>query len=99
VPVSFAIAHLPLPRFAGIEVYRADSISAAFERYGVGDYRRATTRITARNAEAEIAARLELAPGRAVLVVESVNVDAAGVPIQATTAFFAADRVEIVVET
>ena len=33
-----------------------------------------------------------------LIVLSSVNVDAAGVPIQATRSLFAADRVELVVE-
>ena len=99
VPVSCATAHVPLPRFAGMEAVFGDGASAAFSRYGVPDYRRATTRITARIAEAEVALRLDLAPGRPVMVVDSVNVDPAGVPVQATMAYFAADRVEIVVDT
>lgn len=99
VPVSYATSYVPLPRFAGIAAIFGEGASAAFARYGVGDYRRATTRITARAADQEIALRLDLAPGRALLVVDSLNTDAEGVPIQATTAFFAADRVEILVET
>lgn len=99
VPISYATGHVPLPRFSGIEAAFGDGPSAAFARYGVGDYRRATTRITARAADAEVALRLDLAPGRALLVVDSLNTDAQGTPIQATTAYFAADRVEILVET
>lgn len=99
VPVSYATSYVPLPRFTGIAAIFGEGASAAFARYGVGDYRRATTRITARAADADVALRLDLAPGRALLVVDSLNTDAAGTPIQATTAYFAADRVEILVET
>ena len=99
VPVSYSTAHLPLPRFDGLGDIAGEGLSAAFARYGVGDYRRILTRITARTADSEMARQLELAPGRAVLVVESVNSDAAGIPIQTATAYFAADRVEIVVQT
>lgn len=99
VPISYATSHVPLPRFAGIETIFGEGASAAFAHYGAGDYRRATTRITARAADAEVALRLDLAPGRALLVVDSLNTDAEGTPIQATTAHFAADRVEIMVES
>ena len=100
-PISYAHSHHPLPRFAGLDDLRATGVilSVALATFGVGDYRRATTRITARPARAEEAERLELAPGRVIMVVESVNVDTDGVPIQATTSRFAADRVEIVVES
>lgn len=101
VPISCAESSLPLPRFAGFDTVLSEvpTLSAAFERYGAGDYRRATTRVTARVALPSEAEMLELAAGRIVLVVDSVNVDRDGVPIQATTAKFAADRVEIVIET
>ena len=45
------------------------------------------------------AALLELAPGRPLLVVDSVNIDLAGAPIQATRSLFAADRVEFEIQT
>ena len=44
-----------------------------------------------------ICQRLDIAPGRVVLVVSSVNIDPAGVPIQANRTLFAADRVELVI--
>ena len=43
-------------------------------------------------------ARLDVAPGRPLLVVESVDVDPDGRPIATSTARFAADRVELMVE-
>lgn len=100
VPLSFARSHLPLPRFEQLPALleAGSTLSAAFERFGVGDYRRGETRITARTARPEEADRLEVAPGRVVLAVESVDIDGAGAPIQAAVAVFAADRVEIVVE-
>jgi GntR family phosphonate transport system transcriptional regulator len=100
-PISFARSHFPLPRFAGLDamVAAGTNLSEALVGYGVGDYRRVRTRVTGRPATAEEATRLELAPGRVLLVVDSINADAAGTPIQATTSLFAADRVEIVVES
>ena len=99
-PISLARTCLPLPRFAGLDRIYADagSLTRAYAAIGVADYARLSTRITARPAGAEEAALLDLAPGRALLVVESVNVDAQGRRIQATRSSFAADRVELVVE-
>ena len=99
-PISTARAFLPLPRFAGFaRAYGSHgSITRAFADYGITDYLRLSTRITARIATAEEASTLELAPGRVVMVSESVNTDIAGVPIQATRSVFAADRVEFVIE-
>ncbi|MCK8785723.1 phosphonate metabolism transcriptional regulator PhnF [Roseomonas sp. NAR14] len=98
-PISMGRACLPLPRFAGIDraYAEAGSLTRAYAAFGVTDYRRLETRITARPADAAEAALLELAPGRVVLVTESVNLDQHGVPIQATRSQFAADRVELVV--
>ncbi len=63
----------------------------------IHDYTRLSTRVRARPADAEEAGRLDIAPGRVVLVVSSINVDPAGVPIQANRTLFAADRVELVI--
>ncbi|TGD96187.1 phosphonate metabolism transcriptional regulator PhnF [Methylobacterium nonmethylotrophicum] len=99
-PLSTARTCLPLPRFAGLDqAYAAlGSLTGAYAEYGVADYTRLSTRIGARPASADEGARLDLAPGRVLIVITSVNVDAAGVPIQATRSLFAADRVELVVE-
>lgn len=99
-PISLARTCLPLPRFAGLDrIYsETGSLTRAFAALGITDYVRLSTRITARVAGADEAAPLDLTPGRALLVVESVNADAEGRRIQATRAHFAADRVELVVE-
>lgn len=98
-PISTARTWLPLPRFSGFECAYAElgSITRAFETFGVTDYTRLSTRIRARPADADEAARLDLAPGRVVIVVSSVNADSGGRPIQTTHSLFAADRVELVV--
>ncbi|SFV06768.1 GntR family transcriptional regulator, phosphonate transport system regulatory protein [Methylobacterium sp. 174MFSha1.1] len=99
-PLSTARTCLPLPRFDGFAAAYAalGSLTRAYAEFGIADYTRLSTRITARPAAADEAARLDLAPGRVLIVLSSVNVDAAGVPIQATQSLFAADRVELVVE-
>ena len=66
--------------------------------YGIRDYRRASTRITAAIADATDAARLDLALGRPVLVVDATDVDTAGMPLVTKRARFAAERVEFLVE-
>lgn len=99
-PISTGRTCLPLPRFAGFDAAYAacGSITRAYAQYGVADYTRLSTRIGARAATAEEAGRLDIAPGRSVIVLTSVNVDAEGRRIQATRSLFAADRVELVVE-
>lgn len=99
VPISWAVTAFPLPRFAEVpQVYGATgSITAALAACGVPDYRRATTRIGASVADAIDARRLEIAEGRPVLVIDSVNVDPEGVPIQWARSHFCADRVRLTV--
>lgn len=99
-PISAARIALPLPRFAGFaEAYAASgSITRAFAGFGIADYTRLSTRIGARAATAEEASRLDVAPGRTLLTVASVNVDAAGKRILAAASVFVADRVELVVD-
>ena len=100
-PISFGSGYFPLPRFERLnDAYLAyGTITRALEARGVGDYRRLETRISARPATADEAARLDLAPGRIVLTVDSINIDADGQPIQFTRALFSADRTEIRVES
>jgi GntR family phosphonate transport system transcriptional regulator len=66
--------------------------------YGIRDFRRASTRVTAAIADATDAARLDLALGRPVLVVDSTDADVDGTPLMTKRSRFAAERVEFVVE-
>jgi GntR family phosphonate transport system transcriptional regulator len=72
-------------------------MTATLAHYGISDYRRQSTHISAATADATDAERLRLPAGRAVLIVDSIDVTAGGVPILTTRARFAADRVELVV--
>ena len=100
VPMSVARTWLPLPRFLGMDQLFAvkGSLTKAYAKLGLDDYRRLETRISARPADPEEAVALDIAAGRTVLVVNSINVDMDGTRIQATQSRFAADRVELVVE-
>jgi GntR family phosphonate transport system transcriptional regulator len=69
-----------------------------FAHYGVRDYRRASTKITAAIADATDAARLDLALGRPVLVVDSTDVDPNGTPLVTKRSRFAAERIEFLIE-
>lgn len=98
-PISCGILHLPLPRFSGFaEAYRRhNAVTPALAACGVDDYSRLETRIAARPATAEEAALLNLAPGRVVLAVTSINVDRDRQPIEFAQVAFSADRVELLV--
>lgn len=99
-PISMGRIGLPLPRFAGFDAAyaRCGSTTRAFAAFGVADYTRLSTRIGARSASPEEAARLDIAPGRTLLTSASVTVDPDGLRIMAGTSLFVADRVELVVE-
>src|ERR1700730_2160398 len=83
---------------AGRIYERGRSTTKLLAHYGIRDYRRASTRVTAGIVDATDAAQLDLALGRPILVVDSTDVDAEGQPLLTTRARFAAERVEFVVE-
>jgi GntR family phosphonate transport system transcriptional regulator len=99
-PVSLSTAAFPSPRFAAIAplVARHGSITKALAELGVVDYTRARSLVSTRmptQAEADALARPLMQP---VLVVQYVNVDRAGLPVEAATTLFAGDAVQLVVE-
>lgn len=100
VPLSFARTCFPLPRFLGLDQHFSakGSLTKAYKKLGLEDYKRLSTRITARIADPDEASQLDIAPGRVVLVINSINVDPDGVRIQATQSRFVADRVELTIE-
>jgi GntR family phosphonate transport system transcriptional regulator len=100
-PICVGTTWLVAERFAeaGRVYERVGSMTKVLAHYGVRDYRRASTRVTAAIVDAADAARLDLALGRPILVVDSTDVDAGGKPLLATRARFAAERVEFVVES
>lgn len=99
-PVVLGAHHFPLPRFAAAaEALEATaSVTAALAACGVKDYRRRSSRITARLPTPEEAERLQQSRSRPVLLAESLNVDPDGVPVDWTQAVYAAGRVQLVVE-
>ncbi len=99
-PICISTTWLSADRFpdAGTIFARHQSMTRLLAHYGVRDYRRADTRITAAIADATDAARLDLPLGRPVLVVDATDVDVAGKPLVAKRSRFAAERVEFLVE-
>ncbi len=101
VPVSAATTWLPAERAPDVgRIYRdTRSLTRTLAQLGIDDFRRQSTRISAAIADAADAARLRLAPGRPLIVVDSTDVTADGRPILTTRARLAADRIELVIET
>ena len=100
-PICVSTTWLSAARFpdAGRVFANTRSMTKLLAHYGIRDYRRGTTRITAAVAEASDAARLDLALGRPVLVVDSTDVDTDGKPLVTKRSRFAAERIEFVVES
>lgn len=100
-PVSRATGWVDAERFKGFDkAYRkSGSITAAFKTFGVDDYLRKSTIVSARHADASDLADLKLSPGAIVLATVAINVDTDGNPIQFAETRFAADRVELSVLT
>jgi GntR family phosphonate transport system transcriptional regulator len=96
-PVSRAVGWFDAGRFAGIDRAMAESgsITASLARFGVDDYLRQSTVLSARHADAADLADLELQPGAIVLVTVAVNVTPDGQPIQFSESRFPAERVEL----
>ncbi len=99
-PICVSTSWLPAERFPEADrvFASARSMTKLLAHYGIRDYRRGSTRITAAVADATDASRLNLALGHAVLVVDSTDVDTDGKPIVTKRSRFAAERVEFVVE-
>ncbi|MFO7595374.1 MAG: phosphonate metabolism transcriptional regulator PhnF [Desulfocurvibacter africanus] len=100
-PIAIASHIFPLPRFSGlVEIFReTGSVTASLRRFGVQDYQRVFTRITARVPTAEEAEVLGQPRSRPVLVARSVNVDPRGVPVDYGIACYASDRVQFVLHS
>jgi len=98
-PLARATGWLPEARFSGFDAayLEAGSVTLALRHYGIEDYSRGSTRISARHATLDEAQALKLAPGSVVLVSDAVDLDVDGTPIHAMLTRFPADRLELVV--
>ena len=100
IPISLATNYFPAARFPGLgATYRElRSITAVFERFGISDYLRRSTRITAALPTEREASLLRQPRRDPVLAVESIDVDTAGQPISFSHTQFAGERVQFLVE-
>lgn len=100
VPLCLATTWLPrelVPEAASL--YRSTrSMTRALAKAGIADYQRRSTLISAAIADAVDGDLLRIAPGRPLIVVDSVDVTGDGRPVLTTRARFAADRIELSVE-
>lgn len=98
--ISRSTAWFPHQRFAGIDQIfaRTQSITQALLHFGVEDYMRASTEISAIHGDVDDVAALGLTPGAILLVGKALNVDLEGRPVQYAISRFAADRVKFTIE-
>ena len=99
-PVALATHHFPAARFPGLlsALRSAPTVTEALAREGVSDYRRRTTRVTARLPHAHEAALLETPRNRPLLVTENINVDQDGAVVEYGVSRYPTPRVQIVIE-
>ncbi|KAA5604662.1 phosphonate metabolism transcriptional regulator PhnF [Roseospira marina] len=98
--VSYSDHFFSARRFPGIDdAVRAErSVTAALRRFGIMDYRRKWTQVTARMPTARDAEWLHQNRTRPILLTESLNVDSDGHPIEFGRSQFSSDWVQIVFE-
>lgn len=99
-PVSLASHYFALGARPGLlEALRtAPSITAALLLVGVTDYRRLSTRVSARMPTVAEAGLLQVPRSRPLLVCENVNVDPAGSIVEFCLALYPSSRVQVVFE-
>ena len=98
--IGVCTQYFPLPRFEGFDaLYKAaGSAVLALSEVGITEYSRKFSRISTRLPEAECAQQLGQPKTQPILYVESVYVDAAGIPIEYGITRFAGDAVQLVFE-
>ena len=97
LPLCIGTSWLDARRFpdAGKIYASMGSVTKTLAHFGVNDYTRKSTRIVSAIADAADASALGLAPGRPLLIIDSIDVDGEGQPVVTSRARFAADRVEL----
>lgn len=100
LPILYSEHFFAAERFPAIDAAcrETGSISLALTRYGVTDYRRVWTRITARPPSRQVAGLLAQADAHPVLRAEGLNADMAGQPIEYAVGWWAGGRTQFVVD-
>ena len=101
VPIVLAAHYFSASRFPDfLERFEEfKSVSKTLDSYGLGNYERQSTNISARMPNSEEIASLKQPANRPVLITESVNVDNSGEPIEFGISAFSADRTNLIVES
>ena len=101
VPIVLAAHYFSASRFPDfLERFEEfKSVSKTLDSYGLGNYERQSTNISARMPNSEEITSLKQPANRPVLITESVNVDSFGEPIEFGISAFSADRTNLIVES
>lgn len=96
--VDHSTAYFPATRFPGLPaVYRKlRSVTRTLAEFGVADYERKHTRVSARLPDAATARLMKQPASRPLLYVQSINADTRGVPVQYGITRFSGDWVQLV---
>ncbi|WP_321897124.1 phosphonate metabolism transcriptional regulator PhnF [Burkholderia cepacia] len=99
-PVGVASNYFPLPRFEGIEkhIKETGSFTESWKQYGVNEYSRRETRISAIPLSTTDSEILDLPARQPMLLITGINVDHAGIPILVFQQRAAPQFLEIVVQ-
>lgn len=99
-PMALAHSQFPEARLPGFaEVLRREtSITRALAQVGVPDYLRASTRVSARLADATQAGLLHIREGAPLLLTTGINVDLEGRPVEFGMAWFVGDRITLTLD-
>ncbi|MCG3268769.1 phosphonate metabolism transcriptional regulator PhnF [Yoonia sp. I 8.24] len=98
-PIALFRSIFPASRFPDLcdHIAETNSVTAALKRQGISDYTRATTRLTAKQANATQALHLRITEGAPILRSVGINVDTDDTPIEFGHTWFAGDRVTLTV--
>ncbi len=96
--VDHSTAYFPAARFPGLPaIYRrTQSVTQTLNEFGISDYVRKHTRVSARLPDAHTARLMKQPTNRPVLHVQSINADPRGVPVQYGITRFSGDWVQLV---
>lgn len=99
VPVCVSTSWFPADRCARVGEFfaRTNNLAQALRLLGIPKTLRAMTRVTARLADVRERSELQLKPPAIVSVIETLDTDGKGEPVQAAYTSFPSDHVEIVI--
>lgn len=97
MPLSRAISWFDGTRFPDFaeRLEKQRSITAVLRSFGIDDYIRISTRISAHHADPQTLEDLRLSPGAITLRTEAINAEVDGRRVEYSNTYFAADRIEL----